>query len=223
IVQIAAIKIHPDGKEETKQTVVNPQIKIPKEASDVHGITDEMVKDSPTFLQISKSMSGWLSGCDLGGYNSDHFDIPLLSEEFNRVNIKFPEKDTVFVDVMTIEKKLNPRTLGAVYKRYTGKELDGAHDALIDTKATIEILEHQLESSSDISNTPDNLQEFGLDGKERVDLAMKLCKNKDGEICYNFGKAKNTPVKNDVGFGKWMLSNDFPSETKSILREIIGK
>ena len=221
IVQIAAIKVHPDGTEEVKKTLVNPQMPIPKEATEVHGITDAMVKKAPTFLQISKSMLAWLVGCDLAGYNSDVFDIPLLSEEFNRVILKFPMENTVYVDMLKIERLVNSHKLEATYKRYTGKDLEGAHDAEADTRATMDVLMHQI-TNFDLPLEVDKLQAYGLDGKERVDLAGKLCKNENGEICYNFGKSKGVPVKKDAGFGRWMLNSDFSTETKEMVRELIG-
>lgn len=221
IVQIAAIKKFPNGDTEVKKTLVNPTIPIPKEAEEVHGVSDEMVKTAPTFAKISKSMHGWLLGSDLGGFNSDQFDIPLLAEEFNRVGIEWNLDGILFIDVLKIERLVKPNTLSEVYKRYTGTELEGAHDAQADTFATMTILEYQLEDF-DLPIDVKSLEEFANENRVRVDLAGKLYENDNGEICYAFGKSKDVAVKKDPGFGKWMLNNDFPSDTKSILRSIFN-
>lgn len=132
IVQIGAIKIAPNGDKEVKNVLVNPTIPIPEGASAVHGIYDKDVQDKPLFKQIAKSMLQWLQACDLAGYNSDNFDIPLLAEEFARVGIEFPEQDCVYIDIIKIERLINSHKLGETYQRYTGKELTDAHDALAD-------------------------------------------------------------------------------------------
>lgn len=222
IVQIAAIKINIDGSEEEKKTLVNPCIPIPKDATEVHGITDDMVEKAPTFTQISKSLFNWMKDCDLAGYNSDNFDVPLLSEEFNRCKITFPVENTCFIDVLKIERLVNSHKLENAYKRYTGNDLDGAHDALFDTRATKEVLYAQIEKFG-LNTLPADLEKFGLDGKERVDLSGKLYKNESGEICYSFGKSKDIPVKIDPGFGQWMLRNDFPSDTKRMIIKILNE
>jgi DNA polymerase-3 subunit epsilon len=221
IVQIGAVKLNPDGTREEKNVLVNPLIPIPKEASDVHGIKDEDVKGAPTFKQIAKSLFDWLFNCDLAGYNSNSFDIPLLSEEFGRLNIDWPMSDTKCLDVLKIERLLNPNTLEATYKRYTGLDLEGAHDALADVKATAVVLEEQLKSS-EIPNDIVKIEEFQRDGQELVDMAGKLTKNENGDIIYAIGKDAGKTVKDNHGFGQWMLSKDFPRDTKRILNEIIN-
>jgi len=149
IVQIGAIKLNIDGTEEVKNVLINPTIPIPAGATAVHGISDEDVKDKPKFNQIAKSFAAWLRGCDLAGYNSDNFDIPMLIEEFSKAGVEFPEDGTSFVDVLKIERLVNSHTLGNTYKRYTGDELEGAHDALADVRATLTIFQKQLEVNSD--------------------------------------------------------------------------
>jgi DNA polymerase-3 subunit epsilon len=150
ICQIACIKIDLDGKQTEKELLINPTIPIPKEATEIHGITDEMVADKPTFANISKSLFEFFEGCDIAGYNSNVFDVPLLAEEFSRSRIEFPNWELNFVDVLQYERLLKPNKLADVYKRYTGKDLEGAHDALNDVRATLEILLHQTEGNKDI-------------------------------------------------------------------------
>ena len=145
IVEIAVIKIFPNGNRESKKYLINPEMPIPKEASDVHGITDEMVADCPTFSKYAKNLNEYMGDSDLGGYNSNSFDIPMLVEEFKRSGIVFDLKNRNYVDVLNIEKQVSSRKLGDVYSRYTDKILEGAHDALIDIEATIEILDNQIE------------------------------------------------------------------------------
>jgi DNA polymerase-3 subunit epsilon len=221
IVQIGAVKLNPDGTQEEKNVLVNPTIPIPEEASEVHGIKDEDVKNAPVFKQIAKSLFDWLYNCDIAGYNSNSYDIPLLAEEFGRLNIDWPMSDTKCLDMLKIERLLNPNTLEAAYKRYTGLELEGAHDALADVKGTIAVLEGQLKSS-DIENDIAKIEEFQRDGQELVDMAGKLAKNEKGEIIYAIGKDAGLVVKDNPGFGQWMLGKDFPRDTKRILRGLFN-
>ena len=221
IVQIGAIKVFPNGLQEEKNVVVNPTIPIPAGASAVHGITDDEVKDKPKFKQIAKSFSVWLSGCDLAGYNSDNFDIPLLIEEFNRVGIEFPEQDIHFIDVLKIERKVNGHTLGATYERYTGEKLEGAHDALIDIYATIKIFHKQLELNPLLPSDPAEVEAYCQGDNKRVDFAGKLYE-KEGKVYWRFGKHKNKLVTQTKEYGKWVLGSDFPEETKKHLRRILG-
>lgn len=221
IVQIAVIKINVDGTTDEKQMLINPSISIPLGASEVHGITDEMVVDSPKFSQIAVSLNLFLDGCDLGGYNSNYFDVPLLIEEFKRCGIDFSLENRNFVDVFNIERQLNKRNLSSVYKRYTGKDLDGAHDAMIDVRATIEILEKQIEINN-LEIDSEKLDLLSQGDVKRVDLAGKLCEI-DGEICWAFGKHYQKPIKNDISYVNWFLTQQVPSETEKIIRKTLSK
>jgi len=221
IVQIGAIKVMPNGQEEVKNVMINPTIPIPEEATAVHGISDEEVKDKPKFRQIAKSFAAWLSGCDLAGYNSDNFDVPMLIEEFNRVGIAFPEPTTNFIDVLKIERKVNGHTLSATYERYTGEELAGAHDALIDIYATIKIFNKQLEQNPLLPSDAEEIEAFCSDGLKRVDFAGKLYE-KEGRAYWRFGKHKDQLVTDTVSYCNWVLGADFPSETKAQIRKILG-
>ncbi len=221
IVQIGAIKVMPDGKEEIKNVLINPTIPIPPGATAVHGISDEEVKDKPKFRQIAKSFAAWLAGCDLAGYNSDNFDIPMLIEEFNRVGIPFPAPDTNFIDVLKIERKVNGHTLGATYERYTGEELEGAHDALIDIYATIKIFNKQLELNPLLPSDAGEIEAYCAGDVKRVDFAGKLYE-KEGQVYWRFGKHKDQLLKNTLSYCKWVLGADFPSETKAQIRRVLG-
>lgn len=219
IVQIACIKIEADGTKIEKQLLINPTIPIPKEASDVHGITDEMVKDAPKFVNISKSIYAFFEGCDIGGFNSDNFDVPMLMTEFERVGLTFPNWDCVFVDVLKYERHLRPNKLVDVYKRYTGEDLDGAHDAMNDVRATLAVLVHQVEGKDDI--TPSEIDLICQGDRKRFDVAGKCYYDKEGAVRWSFGKNINKLVKDDLGYVNWVLTNSFPSETKAKLRELI--
>ncbi len=216
IVQIACIKILPNGERETKELLINPTVPIPIEASEIHGITDDMIKDAPTFKQVSVNLRKWFEGCDLGGYNSNSFDIPLLSAELVRAGLEPINWNPSLFDVLLLYRHLFPNTLSEVYKRLIGKELDGAHNALIDVEATLEIAEHLTgeESAEEV--------DVVLQGdKLRVDLAGKLYKDSQGVVRYNFGKDKDSSVKDNPGFARWMLNQNFPKETKDIITEIL--
>lgn len=218
IVQIATIKIFPDLKVEEKKYLINPLIPIPKEASDVHGITDDMVKDSPTFDKYAKNLNKYFEGCDIGGYNSNQFDLPLLIEEFMRSGIDFDVDNRNYVDVLKLETVLNSRKLGDVYKRYTGKELDGAHDALNDVRATVDILKAQIVKFN-LSGDLAEIDKLSQGENERVDLAGKLCKI-NGEICWTFGKNIKQPILSDPNYLSWFLKQSVPSETRKIINKL---
>lgn len=219
IVQIAIMKIFPDGKTEEKEMIVNPEVPIPEGASEVHGITDEMVVDKPKFKQIAKSLSEYLEGCDLGGFNSDSFDINVLLAEMERAEVDFSLEGRNFVDVLKLYRQLYPNTLSEIYKRMFGKELEGAHDAMVDVLACKEIL---LKIITEELDTPEKIDYFCQGNKKRVDIAGKLYLDEGGVARYNFGKDKDKSVKDEPGFGQWMLRTDFPSETKQKLKQILN-
>jgi DNA polymerase-3 subunit epsilon len=222
IVEIAIVKILPDGSRSVKRKLVNPQIPIPKQASEVHGITDEMVKDAPVFKDIAQELKQMLDGCDIGGYNSNRFDVPLLMEEFIRAEVEFDMKGRKLVDVQNIFHKMEQRTLSAAYKFYCNKNLDGAHSAEADAMATHEILEAQLERYPALGNSVDSITK--LIGEEAiVDFARRFVMENGVEV-FNFGKHKGRPVadvlKSEPQYYDWMLKGDFPQHTKQKLREI---
>lgn len=219
ILQIACIKINIDGTTEEKDILVNPTIPIPEESTKIHGITNEMVKDQPTFKERSKAFYKFLLGCDIGGYNSDDYDIPLLIEEFSRVGILYPAEELNYVDVLKNERRLNPNSLSEVYRRRTGKKLEGAHNALTDVKATFEILMCQLEGDNDA--TPESIDLLCQGNKKRYDISGKTYYNQNGVVCWNFGNRINKPVMEDskeaVNYFNWVMNNNFPTELKKKL------
>ncbi|MCF6366609.1 MAG: 3'-5' exonuclease [Bacteroidales bacterium] len=223
IVEIAILKINPNQSSESKTMRINPTIPIPKDASKIHGIFDEDVKDAPTFKQVAKDIVKFIEGCDLAGYNSNRFDIPLLAEEFLRADVDFSVKNRKFVDVQVIYHKKEQRTLSAAYKFYCKKELEGAHGAEADTNATYEILKSQIEMYDDLENDIEELSKISYHRKS-ADLAGRIVYNKKGEEVFSFGKHANKTVEEvlekEPGYFAWMMNADFPLYTKKVLTEI---
>ena len=223
IVEISILKIHPNGTKEIKTWLVNPEMQIPDEVVAIHGISNEKVANEPTFKQLSKEIYAIIKDCDLGGFNSDRFDIPLLAEEMLRADIDFDMKTTVSVDVQTIFHKMEKRTLGAAYKFYCDKELTDAHSAEADTQATYEVLLSQLDRYPDLENNIKKLAEFSTH-RQFADFAGFLGYDEDGEEIFSFGKHKGKKVldvlEKEPGYFGWMLNADFPLYTKKVLTQI---
>jgi len=222
IIEIAIVKVLPDGKRSAKRKLLNPQMPIPKQSSDIHGITNEMVKDAPTFKEVAQELKQMLDGCDIAGYNSNRFDIPMLVEEFLRAEVDFDMKGRRLIDVQNIFHKMEQRTLSAAYKFYCNKILDGAHSAEIDATATHEILIAQLERYPDLGTSVDSV--LKLIGEEHiVDFARRFIMENGIEI-FNFGKYKGRPVaevlRTEPQYYDWMMKGDFPQYTKQKLTEI---
>lgn len=223
IVEISFVKVHPNGKEESKTRRINPEMPIPPESTAIHGITDEDVKDCPTFKEIAKSLATQIEGCDLAGYNSNRFDIPLLAEEFLRAGVDIDLNRRKFIDVQTIFHKMEQRTLSAAYKFYCDKSLENAHTAEADTMATYEVLKAQLDRYPELQNDIDFLSKYSS-YTNNVDFAGRMVYNDKGEEIINFGKHKGRLVeevlKTDLGYYEWMMKGDFPLNTKKKLTEI---
>lgn len=224
IVEISVLKVYPNGKEEQKTIRVNPEMPISAEASAVHGITDEDVKDCPTFRMIARGLANYIEGCDLGGYNSNRFDIPLLAEEFLRAEVDFDMSKRKFVDVQTIFHKMEQRTLSAAYRFYCDKNLEDAHTAAADTMATYEVLKAQLDRYGDsLENNIDFLSKFSSQ-KKNVDFAGFIVYDDKGVEVFSFGKNKGVPVekvlKEQPGYFDWMEKSEFPLYTKKVLTRI---
>jgi DNA polymerase-3 subunit epsilon len=223
IVEISYLKISPSGEESSKTILVNPGIPIPKEASDIHGILDEDVKDAPKFNELAQTLANDFEGCDFAGYNLNKFDIPLLAEEFLRSGIDFDLKKRKFVDVQVIFHKMEQRTLIAAYKFYCDKDLKEAHTAEADTRATFEILQSQLDQYSNLENDINWLADFSAQTRN-VDFAGRIIYNEKGVEVFNFGKYKGVPVeqvlKTDTGYFGWIINGDFPLYTKNVLTNI---
>ena len=223
IVEISILKIFPNGNKESKTWLVNPEMEIPKESSDIHGITNEKVVTEPTFNELAQQVSEMIAGCDLAGFNSNRFDIPLLAEEMLRADVNFDMKDRVAIDVQVIFHKKEERTLSAGYKFYCGESLENAHSAEADTLATYEILKAQLDKYDDLENNVKFLNEFSTHNK-RADFAGFIMYNDEGDEVFSFGKYKNHKVKDvlkkDKGYFSWIQNADFPLYTKKVLAEI---
>ena len=226
IVQIAALKIHPNGKQEELNLIINPEMEIPQEVIDIHGITNELALKAPTFRELAEEIKSFFGDSDLAGYNSNKFDIPVLAEEFLRVGIEFDLTQRAFIDVQNIFHKMEQRTLVAAYKFYCKKNLENAHDAMYDTKATWEVLEKQIEK---YKLKPDviSLAELSRAGNHKIlDMAGRIAINSKGEVIYNFGKHNGKTIesvaKTEPGYYGWMLEADFPLYTKSVLRKAMA-
>tara|TARA_B100000963_G_scaffold174481_1_gene151791 strand:+ start:203 stop:973 length:771 start_codon:yes stop_codon:yes gene_type:complete len=223
IVEISVLKIYPNGNKESRTWLVNPGIKIPQEAINVHGISNEMVVNEPSFSEIAHEINSMINNCDLAGYNSDKFDIPLLAEELLRADIEFDIDNIQTIDVQNIFHKMEQRTLAAAYKYYCGKILDNAHSSKVDTLATYEVLESQLKKYSELENNVKFLSDFSKRGKN-VDPAGFIKLNENQIPCFSFGKHKGKSVEyvmqNEPGYFGWILNADFPMYTKKVLTKL---
>ncbi|MFA8449940.1 MAG: exonuclease domain-containing protein [Bacteroidales bacterium] len=236
IVEISIVKVMPNEEVKKKTLRINPVIPISEESTNIHGIKNEDVENEPTFCDVAKELNQFLTGCDLAGYNSNKFDIPLLVEEFLRADVDFDIKSRKLVDVQNIFHKMEPRTLVAAYKFYCDKDLTNAHSAEADTIATYEVLKAQIEryenieytdrdgnKSTPIENDVNALSSFSLMNKN-VDLVGHVIFNKAGKEVFNFGKYKNVEVeevfRKEPPYYDWMMKSDFPLSTKKVITAI---
>ena len=223
IVEISYHKVYPNGREEGKTLRINPQMPIPPASTAVHGITDEDVKDCPTFKEVAREIARDIEGCDLAGYNSNRFDVPMLAEELLRADVDLDLKRRKFVDVQVIFHKMEQRTLAAAYKFYCHKELTDAHTAEADTMATYEVLQAQLDRYPELQNDVDFLAKFTTQSNN-ADFAGRIVYNERGVEVFNVGKYKGKKVTDvfntDIGYYGWMMSNDFALHTKKVLTAI---
>lgn len=223
IVEISILKVFPNGNKESHTWRVNPEMHIPKQSSDIHGITDEMVANEPTFNELATKVYALIKDSDLGGFNSNRFDIPLLAEELIRAEIEFDLKRALSVDVQTIFHKMEKRTLEAAYKFYCDKSLEDAHSAEADTLATYEVLLSQLDRYEDLENDVGFLAQFSSH-KQFADFAGYIGYTKEGVEVFNFGKHKGSLVtdvlEKEPGYFGWLLNADFPLYTKKVLTRV---
>ena len=226
IVEIAIIKLMTDGSKLVKRKLINPQMPIPQVTSDIHGITNDMVKDAPTFKQVANEIKQFIENCDLAGYNSNRFDIPILMEEFLRAEIELDLLDRKMVDVQHIFYTMEPRTLSAAYKFFCSKELVNAHSAEADVDATIEVLQAQVQRYPQLGNSIETI--LNCIGEDKlVDYARRFCFDEKGVEVFNFGKYKGRSVvdtlKNEPQYYDWMMRGEFPLHTKKKLTELFNR
>ena len=225
IVEIAIVKVMPDGTKQAKRKLINPTIPIPQVVTEIHGISNEMVKDAPTFKQAANEIKQFLEGCDIGGYNSNRFDIPLLVEEFLRCELNIEIEDRKLIDAQKVYHLMEQRTLSAAYKFYCSKELTDAHSAEADATATFEVLDAQISKYPQIGNTVESIIKFT--GEEViVDFSRRFVMEKGIEV-FNFGKHKGKPVtqvlKEEPQYYDWMMKGDFALHTKQKITEILNR
>lgn len=226
IIEIAIVKVMPDQTRQTKRKLLNPEMPIPEASSAIHGITNDMVKDAPTFKQVANEIKQFLENSDLGGYNSNRFDIPILMEEFLRTGLDVDLTDRRMIDVQHIFYTMEPRTLSAAYKFYCQKELVNAHSAEVDIQATIDVLYAQLDRYSQLGNSVDSI--LNAIGEEKIiDYARRFSYNEKGVEVFNFGKYKGRSVaevlKSEPQYYDWMMKGDFPLHTKQKLTELFNR
>ena len=223
IVEISVLKINLNGVEEWLSSRVNPEMHIPAQATAIHGIKDEDIASAPTFRELAKNIASFIEGCDLAGYNALRFDLPLLAEEFLRVDVDFNFRKRKYIDVQVIFHKKEQRTLSAAYMFYCNKELVGAHGSKADTAATYEVLKSQLDMYEDLENDIDKLAEYSSFGNS-VDFAGRIIADNKGVEIFNFGKHKGKAVEKvfeiEPSYYSWMMNGDFPLYTKKIITEI---
>lgn len=223
IIEISYHKVYPNGREETKTMKINPGMPVPPESTAVHGITNEDLADCPTFREVAKEIARDFEGCDIAGYNSNRFDVPLLGEEFLRADVDIDLMRHKAVDVQVIFHKMEQRTLSAAYQFYCNKDLTDAHSAEADTLATYEILEAQLDKYPSLENNIEFLSAFTTQNKN-VDYAGRFVYNDKGKETVNFGKHKGKTIEEvlttDPGYYGWIMQSDFPLQTKKVLTAI---
>lgn len=223
IVEISYLKVYPNGNEMSRTLRINPEMHIPEQASEVHHIYDDDVKDCPTFKQVAKEIAADFEGADIAGFNSNRFDVPLLAEEFLRADVDLDMTRRKFIDVQVIFHKMEQRTLVAAMKFYCGKELEGAHSADADTRATYEVLQAQLDRYPELENDIAWLSEFSSH-TNNVDFAGRIVYDDKGVEVFNFGKYKGMPVvevlRRDPGYYSWIMQGDFTLNTKQVLTRI---
>ncbi len=225
IIEVAIVKIMPDGTQTVKRKLINPEMEIAPESTAIHGITNEMVAHAPTFKQVANELRQFIDRADLVGYNSNRFDIPMLAEEFLRAGLEFNTSTYRLIDVQRIYHKMEPRTLSAAYKFYCDKQLENAHSAEADAMATWEIFAAQIEKYPELGSTIEEVLKF-IGEDDMVDFARRMIM-KDGIEIFNFGKHKGKPVqqvfKQEPQYYDWMMKGDFPLNTKQKLTELFTK
>jgi DNA polymerase-3 subunit epsilon len=226
IVEIAILKVNPDGSRTMREHRVNPEMLISAESTSIHEISNEDVATEPTFKDLAPSLFKFLFDCDLAGYNSNKFDIPMLVEEFFRVGIEFDFQERKMVDVQNVFHKMEQRTLKAAFKFYCGKEIENAHSAAADIEATYEVLEAQLAKYDELENDVDFLSDFSK-FQNTADIMGRVVYNEEKQECINFGKHKGTPLEDvftkEPGYYGWLMNGDFPRSTKKVFSDVMDR
>ncbi len=226
IVEIAILKVNKDGSKTTRTHRVNPEMPISEESTSIHGISNGDVVTEPTFNDLAPSLFKFLFDCDLGGYNSNKFDVPMLVEEFFRVGIEFDFQERKLVDVQNVFHKMEQRTLKAAYKFYCNKEIENAHSAKADIEATYDVLIAQLAKYSELEPNIDFLSAFSK-YQRTADIMGRIIFDDEGRECINFGKHKGKPVevvfKKEPGYFGWLMHGDFPKSTKKVFKDIMDR
>ncbi|MBQ1429147.1 MAG: 3'-5' exonuclease [Kiritimatiellae bacterium] len=225
IIELAAVKLMPDGTEISKCWLMNPGVKIPPETTKIHGITDEIVKDCPTFADKADEIFAFFEGCDLSGFNADRFDIPCLEEEFARVGKNFAPSSRRHVDVQRIYHRMEPRDLSAAVRFYLGRDHTGAHGAEADARATLEVLKAQMEKYPELPQTVGEMDEYLVPHDPLNADRYGMLRWKDGELTINFGKKKGESLRklmlNEPNYLRWIVKGDFDTEVKAIVRDLM--
>ncbi len=225
IIELAAIKVMPDGTEVPMCWLLNPTIPIPSETTAIHGITDELVKDCPTFAEMARGIFDYFRGCDLSGFNADRFDIPILEEEFARCGLNFDANGRKHVDVQRIYHRKEPRDLTAAVKFYCNRPHEGAHGAEADTRATLDVLKAQMEKYGDLPKTVDEMDEYLVPHDPLNADRQGMLRWKDGELCVNFGKKKGEPLRrmmlNEPNYLRWIVKGDFDTDMRMIVKDLL--
>ena len=225
IIELAAIRVETDGTESEKCWLLNPGVPIPPETTAIHGISDEMVKDCPTFADRADEIEAFFRDCDLSGFNSDRFDVPCLEEEFARVGRNLGAGDRRHVDVQRIYHKMEPRDLSAAVKFYCGRKHEGAHGAEADARATLDVLKAQLEKYGELPRTTAELDEYLVPRDPLNADRTGLIRWSNGTWCVNFGKKKGTPLKelflHEQNFLKWFVKGNFETDARMIVKDLL--
>lgn len=225
IIELAAIKVRPDGSEESRCWLLNPTVPIPPETTAIHGISDEIVALCPTFADKADEIFGFFLGCDLSGFNADRFDIPCLEEEFARVGLNFAASSRKHVDVQRIYHRMEPRDLTAAVRFYCDRDHAGAHGAEADTRATLDVLKAQMAKYPSLPKDVAAMDEYLVPRDPLNADRNGLLRWMGGELCINFGKKKGDSLRrlllNEPNYLRWIVKGDFDSEVRMIVKDLL--